>query len=91
MRDDLLKLLLERFEPMPWSVHLVYGKRNRLPLKLRLHRFRRSAPARLADGRHDLERFLLGVNREGFPNQRWGVSSCVLVKEAGMHGSSFMV
>lgn len=35
VRDDLLLLLLERFEPTPRPVHLVYDKRNRLPLKLR--------------------------------------------------------
>ena len=35
VRDDLLQLLLERFEPTPRPVHLVYHKRNRLPLKLR--------------------------------------------------------
>ena len=35
VRDDLLQLLLERFEPPPRPVHLVYDKRNRLPLKLR--------------------------------------------------------
>jgi DNA-binding transcriptional LysR family regulator len=35
VRDDLLQLLLEEFEPTPRPVHLVYGKRNRLPLKLR--------------------------------------------------------
>lgn len=38
-----------------------------------------------------LERFLSVVNREGLPNQCWGDSSCVLVKEAGMHGSSFVM
>ena len=35
VRDHLLQLLLEGFEPTPRPVHLVYGKRNRLPLKLR--------------------------------------------------------
>ena len=35
VRDNLLRLLLEEFEPTPWPVHLVYDKRNRLPLKLR--------------------------------------------------------
>ena len=35
VRDDLLRLLLEEFEPTPRPVHLVYDKRNRLPLKPR--------------------------------------------------------
>ncbi len=35
MRDNLLQLLLEGFEPPPRPVHLVYDKRDRLPLKLR--------------------------------------------------------
>ncbi len=35
VRDDLLHMLLEAFEPTPRPVHLVYDKQNRLPLKLR--------------------------------------------------------
>ena len=35
VRDDLLLLLLEAYEPIPRPVHLVYDKQNRLPLKLR--------------------------------------------------------
>ena len=35
VRDDLLRLLLEAYEPTPRPVHLVYDKQNRLPLKLR--------------------------------------------------------
>jgi DNA-binding transcriptional LysR family regulator len=35
VRDDLLQLLLEAYEPTPRPVHLVYDKQNRLPLKLR--------------------------------------------------------
>jgi DNA-binding transcriptional LysR family regulator len=35
VRDDLLQLLLETYEPTPRPVHLVYDKQNRLPLKLR--------------------------------------------------------
>ena len=35
MRDNLLQLLLEEFEPPPRPLHLVYDKRDRLPLKLR--------------------------------------------------------
>ncbi len=35
VRDDLLQLLLEAYEPIPDPVHLVYYKQNRLPLKLR--------------------------------------------------------
>ncbi|HTW69598.1 MAG TPA: LysR family transcriptional regulator, partial [Acetobacteraceae bacterium] len=35
VRDDLLLLLLETYEPTPRPVHLIYDKRNRLPLKLR--------------------------------------------------------
>jgi DNA-binding transcriptional LysR family regulator len=35
VRDDLLQLLLEAFEPTPRPVHLVYARQNRLPLKLR--------------------------------------------------------
>ncbi len=35
LRDNLLQLLLEGFEPPPRLVHLIYDKRDRLPLKLR--------------------------------------------------------
>jgi DNA-binding transcriptional LysR family regulator len=35
VRGDLLLLLLEAYEPIPRPVHLVYDKRNQLPLKLR--------------------------------------------------------
>ena len=35
VRDDLLQLLLEAYEATARPVHLVYGKQNRLPLKLR--------------------------------------------------------
>ncbi|HQT86672.1 MAG: LysR family transcriptional regulator [Acidiphilium sp. 37-64-53] len=35
VRDGLLQLLLEGYAPTPRPVHLVYGKQNRLPLKLR--------------------------------------------------------
>lgn len=35
VRSGRLCLLLEAFEPAPLPVHLVYGKQNRLPLKLR--------------------------------------------------------
>ena len=35
-----------------------------------------------------LERFPNGLNREGFPNQQRSDSSCMLVKEASMHGQS---
>lgn len=35
VRDGRLQLLLEGFEPAPRPVHLVYDRRNRLPLKLR--------------------------------------------------------
>ncbi len=35
VRDDLLRLLLEAYEPIPRPVHLVYAKQSRLPLKLR--------------------------------------------------------
>ena len=35
VREDLLQLLLEAYEPAPRPVHLVYDKQNRLPLKLR--------------------------------------------------------
>lgn len=35
VRDDLLQLLLEEFEPAPRPVYMVYDKQNRLPLKLR--------------------------------------------------------
>jgi DNA-binding transcriptional LysR family regulator len=35
VREDLLRLLLEAYEPAPSPVHLVYDKQNRLPLKLR--------------------------------------------------------
>jgi DNA-binding transcriptional LysR family regulator len=35
LREGRLQLLLEDFEPAPRPVHVVYDKRNRLPLKLR--------------------------------------------------------
>ena len=35
LRDDLLQLLLEAYEPNPRPVHLIYDKQNRLPIKLR--------------------------------------------------------
>ncbi len=35
VRDGLLLLLLEAYEPIPHPVHLIYDKRNRMPLKLR--------------------------------------------------------
>ena len=35
VRDDLLQLLLEAYEPTPRPVHLLYAKQSRLPLKLR--------------------------------------------------------
>jgi len=35
VREDLLQLLLEDYEPAPRPVHVVYDKQNRLPLKLR--------------------------------------------------------
>lgn len=35
-----------------------------------------------------LERFPNGLNREGFPNRQRSDSSCMLVKEASMHGQS---
>jgi DNA-binding transcriptional LysR family regulator len=35
VRENRLQLLLESFEPAPRPVHVVYDKRNRLPLKLR--------------------------------------------------------
>ena len=35
VRDNLLQLLLEAYEPTPRPVHLVYDEQKRLPLKLR--------------------------------------------------------
>lgn len=35
VRDDLLQLLLEAYEPAPLPVHLIYARQTRLPLKLR--------------------------------------------------------
>jgi DNA-binding transcriptional LysR family regulator len=35
VHDDLLRLLLEAYEPIPRPVSLVYDKQKRLPLKLR--------------------------------------------------------
>jgi DNA-binding transcriptional LysR family regulator len=35
VRDNLLQLLLEAYEPTPRPVHLIYDRQNRLPLKLR--------------------------------------------------------
>ena len=35
VRDQLLEILLEPFEPTPRPVHLIYDMQNRLPLKLR--------------------------------------------------------
>ena len=35
VRDGRLRLVLEAYEPTPRPVHLVYDRRNRLPLKLR--------------------------------------------------------
>ena len=35
VREDLLQLVLEPFEPPPRPVHLIYDKQNRLPIKLR--------------------------------------------------------
>ena len=35
VRENLLQVLLEAYEPPPRPVHLVYDKQNRLPLKLR--------------------------------------------------------
>jgi len=35
VRSDLLRLLLEAYEPTPRPVHVVYYRQNRLPLKLR--------------------------------------------------------
>jgi DNA-binding transcriptional LysR family regulator len=35
VRDDMLRLLLEAYEPIPRPVHLIYAKQSRLPLKLR--------------------------------------------------------
>ena len=35
VQDGRLQLLLERFEPTPRPVHLIYNNQNRLPLKLR--------------------------------------------------------
>ncbi len=35
VHENLLQLLLEEFEPLPRPVHLVYDRRDRLPLKLR--------------------------------------------------------
>jgi len=35
VREELLQLVLERFEPTPRPVHLLYDKQNRLPIKLR--------------------------------------------------------
>ncbi len=35
VRNDLLQLLLEAYEPPPRPVHLIYTRQNRLPLKLR--------------------------------------------------------
>jgi DNA-binding transcriptional LysR family regulator len=35
VRDDLLRLLLEAYEPTPRPVHLSYDRQNRLPVKLR--------------------------------------------------------
>ncbi len=35
VQDDLLRLLLEAYEPTPRPVHLVYDKQKRLPVKLR--------------------------------------------------------
>jgi DNA-binding transcriptional LysR family regulator len=35
VRAQLLKLLLEPFEPAPRPIHLIYDKQNRLPLKVR--------------------------------------------------------
>ena len=35
VHDDLLRLLLQAYEPTPRPVHLVYDKQKRLPLKLR--------------------------------------------------------
>ena len=35
VRDDLLQLLLEAYEPPPRPVHVVYCRQSRLPLKLR--------------------------------------------------------
>jgi DNA-binding transcriptional LysR family regulator len=36
VRGQLLEVLLEPFEPAPRPVHLIYDRRNRLPLKLRV-------------------------------------------------------
>jgi hypothetical protein len=38
-----------------------------------------------------LEQIPSGLNREGFPNRLGCDSSCMLVKEAGMHGPSPIV
>jgi DNA-binding transcriptional LysR family regulator len=38
VRDGLLQLLLEAYEPVPRPVHLVYDRQKRLPLKLRAFR-----------------------------------------------------
>jgi DNA-binding transcriptional LysR family regulator len=35
VRAGRLAIVLERFEPAPRPVHLIYDKQNRLPLKLR--------------------------------------------------------
>jgi glycosyltransferase involved in cell wall biosynthesis len=40
------------------------------------------------DKKGALERFPNGLNREGFPNRQRSDSSCMLVKEASMHGQS---
>ena len=42
----------------------------------------------VASKRLALERFPNGLNRKGFPNQQRSDSSCMLVKEASMHGQS---
>ena len=35
VREEILQLVLEPFEPTPRPVHLIYDKQNRLPIKLR--------------------------------------------------------
>jgi hypothetical protein len=42
------------------------------------------------NGAEFLERFSSVMNREGFPRARFSDSESMLVKEAGMDGSSFI-
>jgi len=35
VRSGAMKIILERYEPPPWPIHLLYGSRGLVPLKLR--------------------------------------------------------